>query len=317
VAASLVVVGACGSDPPSGATARAELYALRNGTDVLLGERSGHTTLEATRAPWRTTTPHRLASGTKSFAGVIAIAAVQDGYLTLDEPAADTLTEWRSDPRKSRITVRELLQQSDGLDPTAGLPARDAYRAAIDAPAIHEPGTTFDYGPNHFSAFAALVTRALHRHGVSGDAFDYLRDRILDPIGVHVAGWDRDGVGQPLFAGGSDLAATEWIRFGRLIAQHGSWDHREVLTAALVDQMLTPGPANPHYGLGWWLDPGPEDPTGGPIPGVPADLVMAAGAGDQRLYVVPSRGLVVVRFGEEERFQDRGFLTRLFDPPPG
>jgi len=41
--------------------------------------------------------------------GVVAIATVQDGYLALDDPAADTLTEWRSDLRKSRITVRELL----------------------------------------------------------------------------------------------------------------------------------------------------------------------------------------------------------------
>ena len=82
--------------------------------------------------------------------------------------------------------------------------------------------------------------------------------------------------------------------------------------------MLTPSAANPRYGLGWWLNPGPEpdDHDGrvhpGPIPGAPRDLVMAAGAGDQRLYVIPSRGLVVARFGEEERFEDRAFLTRLF-----
>jgi CubicO group peptidase (beta-lactamase class C family) len=316
--ALLASAAACGGATPSGPTANAAAYAIANGSDVLLVERQGHTTLTATRPPWRVDSPHRLASGTKSFAGVAAIAAVQDGYLTLDEPAADLLGEWRADPAKSRITVRELLNQSSGIDPQGGLPARDVYRAAIASPLLHDPGTIFDYGPDHFNAFAALLQRALRDHGFHGDALAYLRTRVLDPIGVHIAGWDRDGLGQPLFASGSDFSAEQWVRFGRLVAQHGRWGHRRILRATLVDEMLDPSAANPRYGLGWWLDPGPEpdDDDGrvhpGPIPGAPADLVMAAGAGDQRLYVIPSRGLVVVRFGEEERFQDRAFLTRLF-----
>jgi CubicO group peptidase (beta-lactamase class C family) len=38
---------------------------------------------------------HELASGTKSFSGILAAAMVQDGLLSLDESCADTLTEWR------------------------------------------------------------------------------------------------------------------------------------------------------------------------------------------------------------------------------
>jgi len=57
-----------------------------------------------------------LASGTKSFSGVIAAAAVQDGLLSLDERAADTLTEWRDDPRKADITIRQLLSLTSGVE---------------------------------------------------------------------------------------------------------------------------------------------------------------------------------------------------------
>ena len=56
-----------------------------------------------------------LASGTKSFTGVMAAAAVQDGLLHLDERAADTLREWRGDPLKRRITIHQLLSLESGL----------------------------------------------------------------------------------------------------------------------------------------------------------------------------------------------------------
>jgi CubicO group peptidase (beta-lactamase class C family) len=66
---------------------------------------------------WSRNLPHPLASGSKSFVGVLAMMAVEDGLLSLDEKAADTLTEWKDDPRKSRITVRQLLNLSSGLSP--------------------------------------------------------------------------------------------------------------------------------------------------------------------------------------------------------
>jgi CubicO group peptidase (beta-lactamase class C family) len=246
------------------------------------------------------------------LAGALGVAAAGAGLLALDEPVSDTITEWRSDPAKARITVRELLNQSSGIDPSAGLPADDVYRSAIAAPLVHEPGTTFEYGPNHFNVFAAFVQRKMRAAGLRGDPFDYLQSHVFRPIGLRVDGWDRDAAGQPLFATGADLTAHEWAKFGRLVAQRGRWHGRVVLAPALVDQMLAPSPANSRYGLGWWRDPGPELEDYAPIPGVPADLVMAAGAGDQRLFIIPSQGLVIVRFGENEDFEDREFLRCLF-----
>src|SRR5437867_5087405 len=55
-------------------------------------------------------------SGTKSFWGIAALVAVGEGLFRLDDRVSDTITEWRSDPRKSQITVRQLLSATDGID---------------------------------------------------------------------------------------------------------------------------------------------------------------------------------------------------------
>src|SRR5437588_551222 len=55
-------------------------------------------------------------SGTKSFWGMAALCAVRDGLIKLDQPVAETISEWKNDPRKSQITIRQLLNFTDGID---------------------------------------------------------------------------------------------------------------------------------------------------------------------------------------------------------
>jgi len=55
-----------------------------------------------------------LASGTKSFNGIVAAAAITDGLITFDDLASTYLPEWKTDARKSRITLRQMLNQTDG-----------------------------------------------------------------------------------------------------------------------------------------------------------------------------------------------------------
>ena len=58
-----------------------------------------------------------LASGSKSLVGVAGVAAVQDGLIRLDDAASESITEWKDDPTKSRITYRQLLTLTSGLTP--------------------------------------------------------------------------------------------------------------------------------------------------------------------------------------------------------
>src|SRR6476661_8813619 len=54
-------------------------------------------------------TPQRIYSGTKAFWNLAALAAMEDGLLSLDELVANTISSWRNDPRKSQVTIRQLL----------------------------------------------------------------------------------------------------------------------------------------------------------------------------------------------------------------
>ncbi|MEZ5892925.1 MAG: serine hydrolase [Parvularculaceae bacterium] len=253
---------------------------------------------------------YELASGTKSFSGVIAAAAVKDGLLSLDEFAADTLTEWKSDPQKSKITIRHLLSLTSGVE-GGGLFRPPSYAEAIAKPMEHAPGSYFEYGPVNFQIFGEVMRRKLQNYegGRYGDAIDYLQARILDPLDIHPAQWNENG-GYPTLPSGADLTAREWGRFGEFVRLGGKWKGKQLVDAATLAQNFSGSTVNAAYGLTWWLNETPSEevlkasrtmtvasdlfthPRRGELPD---DLFMAAGAGGQRLYIIPSKKLVVVR----------------------
>ncbi|MDX2237361.1 MAG: serine hydrolase domain-containing protein [Hyphomonadaceae bacterium] len=239
-----------------------------------------------------------LASGTKSFTGIIAAAAVQDRLLRLDERAAETLAEWRNDPRKSRVTIRQLLSLDSGVAP-GGIGRAPPYADAVALPAVAEPGARFSYGPGPFQIFGEIMRRKLVAARLDGDPLAYLRRRVLDPIGAAPTGWRRGPDQMPLLPQGAQFTARAWARFGRWVLRGG--DGR--VDAAALAANFAPSGANPGYGMSWWLlrpgliTPGPRQimtiaPEGYAALG---DVRMAAGAGDQRLYLMPERDLVVAR----------------------
>ncbi|WP_027881944.1 serine hydrolase domain-containing protein [Meiothermus rufus] len=270
---------------------------------------------------------HELASGTKSFWGVLAVAAQQDGLLTLDEPLAQTLEEWRADPWRSQISLRQLLNLTSGI-PGGRLARPPTYAEAIKTPAEAPPGTRFSYGPIPFQVFGEVLRRKL-----GGDPLEYLQRRIFRPIGLEYAFWRRGPDGLPHLPSGAFLTAQNWALFGELVRRGGLWRGQRVVEAGLLEACFVPSGVNPLYGLTWWLarpiDPAQRralGPTGRALdplastPGLPDDLVLAAGAGDQRLYVSRKLGLVVVRqaegiadalLGQRSGFSDAVFLRLL------
>jgi len=259
---------------------------------------------------------HFLASGTKSFSGVMLAAAIEDKLIkSFDEKVSDTITEWKNDKRKANITLRQLLSLTSGID--AGQIGRvPEYKDAINSPVSFDAGTRFEYGPVPFQIFGEVMKRKLapQKEGV----MDYLKRRILDPIGLKVAFW-RAPNGNPLLPQGANLTAREWAKFGLFLKNGGKWNGKQIVAKKLLDELVIGSKSNPAYGITFWLNKDGFNPRGQEqsmriekTEGSDlADLYMAAGAGNQRLYVIPSKDLVVVRFGNFGEYDDREFLGRL------
>jgi len=239
-----------------------------------------------------------LASGTKSFTGVMAALASADGMLDIDEPAAKTLTEWKNDAR-NKITIRHLLTLTVGLQGAGEVARPPAYLDAVKAKAALEPGAKFVYGPTNFQCFGEIMTRKLRAAGKSEDPVVWLQGRLFDGLGVRPTDWKRGADGNPFLPQGAHFNARDWAKFGQWVMDGAKGADPKVY-AALFESTQ----ANPGYGLSWWLlrpgliGPSPRSGIDGDAIGAAAtgeDIVMAAGAGDQRLYLLRKRGLVIAR----------------------
>lgn len=265
--------------------------------------------------------PWMLASGTKSFSGVMLAAAVEDKLIkNFDEKVSDTITEWKSDPKKSQITIRQLLTLTSGVD-SGQIGRVPTYAEAITKTLEADPETRFEYGPVPFQIFGEIMTRKLKPR--KEDVMSYLKRRILDPIGLKVGNWRIEN-DQPLLPQGASLTAREWVKFGLFLKNGGKWNGKQLVKKALLDELVIGSKANPAYGITFWLNKKGTDPRGRPMGGGAVDEIgrngiadglpdvyMAAGAANQRLYILPSLDMVVVRQGRLDRWDDAEFMRRL------
>ena len=265
-------------------------------------------------------------SGTKSFWGIAALAGARDGLFKLDELVSDTITEWKSDPLKSQITIRQLLSQTDGIEGASRLhrpSIRDRNAMAIRLPVLAKPGSAFIYGPSHLQIFSEVLRRKLNGRATT----DYMESRVLNRLGLGRLNYKKDARGNPLLASGFELTAREWARLGELVLGRGNYHGRQVVPADLVRAAFSGSQANPSYGLTFWLN---QEASSGreadmermlDLPSqsaqwtdvcickdAPADMVVALGSGYQRLFIIPSLSATIVRQGSNAKFSDAHFL---------
>jgi CubicO group peptidase (beta-lactamase class C family) len=274
-------------------------YAERHVLHGLAIEVAGAIVLERYANGYDADKPHALYSGTKSFWGVTAAAAHDNGLLDLDETVAQTVPEWAADARHARVTLRDLLALTSGIGFGGLGSAVPTYDKALATQIKDEPGERFTYGGIPLQVFGAVLARKLAPRGLTPHA--YLRERLLDPIGLNVGAWRslKDGT-QPLPTGAS-LTAREWLKFGRFVLDGGRWNGKSLVRETSLAACFIGSTANPRYGLGWWLHP----------IDVPAGIAHASGSGGQALYLIPSERAIVVKFGQSTSYKHDAFLKRL------
>lgn len=246
-------------------------------------------------------------SDTKSVVNALIGILVRDGKLAVDQPAP--VPAWpEGDPRHA-ITIDQLLRMTSGLalketdtgfDPLTQMLYRERDMAgfAESAPLEAAPGTQWSYTGGN-----TLILSRIIRDAVGGSAADVLRfarRELFEPLGMRQVTLEFDATGTPIGSTYMYAPAREWARFGLLYLNDGVAAGRRILPEGWVKYTITPT-LDGGYGAGFWTNlvdgimPGEDAPWG--LEGAPRDTFFARGFMGQIVAVVPSRELVVARFG--------------------
>jgi CubicO group peptidase (beta-lactamase class C family) len=237
-----------------------------------------------------------VASAQKSLVAFLAGVAEGRGKLDLSAPVDRYLGPgWSKADRsaESAITVRHLMTMTSGLNDSLVYlqPAGDVWR----------------YNTGAYSRMIGVLEKAQ-----GTDIQTFTHDALTAPTGMTDSRW----LPRPWSAGNDaanaiGLATTgrDLARFGLLILADGKWAGNDLVrNPNYLRRMITPSQdLNPSYGLLWWLNGqlrfqsagATASKPGSLIPAAPRDLVAALGALDRKCYIVPSRGLVVTRLGDQ------------------
>lgn len=244
----------------------------------------------------------------KSITSALVGILVKEGRLDIKKPSL--VPEWQTDhdPRK-KITLDQMLRMSSGLtfeetyaplyDATDMLYGSYDFAAyAASKPLETSPDGKWNYSSGTANIVARIVRQALEEEGPY--YYRFIREKLFDKIGMTSAFVEPDSSGT--FVGSSYGFATprDWAKFGLLYLKDGVWKGERILPEGWVDYTTTPTPLSPRgeYGAMFWLNAGAKgNPADRRWPDAPTDAFGALGFQEQKMIVIPSKNLVLVRFG--------------------
>ena len=243
-------------------------------------------------------------SMSKSFTGAMVGILVNQHKLSVDQPAP--VASW-TNSGKSNITIKNLLQQTTGLDFTENYTRPSsvtkmlfrqgdmaAYTASL--PLKYRPGTVFNYSSGNSNILSKLIRQVVGEKNYV--AFPY--SELFYKINAYSFLLEPDASGTYIGSSYSYATARDFARFGLLYYNNGIWNGEQILPASWVRESVQPSIADKrkHYGYQFWLNGYDEnDSTKRWYPDVPADMFFCDGYGGQDVYIIPSEKLIVVRLG--------------------
>ncbi len=270
---------------------------LVNGRIVMEEYFDGHTSTSSW--PWN--------SAGKTLVTTTTGIAQQEGMLTINNKVSNYLgTGWTSEPigKENLITSRHLLTMTSGINDESDFVIKANLTYLQDA------GVRWSYH-NVFQKLMDVVAAAS-----SQDFETYFNARLKSKIGMEGA-WDN-GVIFKIYNSNTRSMA----RFGLLALNKGKWVNDQIINETFFNESISTSQSiNPAYGYLWWLNgktsymvPGGQTVYPGLlVPSAPADMYAAMGADDQRIYVIPSKNMVVIRMGDASDPANPNFALSGFD----
>lgn len=234
------------------------------------------------------------ASAGKTLTATMTGIAQQEGLLNINNKVSDYIgTGWTSMPlvKENLITNKHLLSMNSGIEDIAIGDAVDPASLTYKA----DVGTRWAYH-NVYVKLQDVIAKA------SGQTWpNYFNTKLRDKIGMS-GSWIQIDNNSVYWSTTRSMA-----RFGLLMLNKGKWENTTILNETYFNEATnTSQNINLGYGYLLWLNGKasyhlPQSQlqfNGSIIPSGPNDMFMALGKNDQKIYVVPSKKMVVIRMGD-------------------
>jgi CubicO group peptidase (beta-lactamase class C family) len=271
---------------------------------------NGELILDAAFYPYDGSTPHEVASVTKSMTTTLIGIAIDQGKLAIDDPVLAFFPDRQianRDARKEAMTVGDLASMTSGLaceaepdEPTlAAMVASDDFvQFTLDLPMVAEPGTTFSYCSPATHLLSAILTEAT---GMTEQEF--AQEFLFEPLGFGTVYWPVDPQGYSHGWGDVLVYPADAVKLGQLWVNNGMWNGQQVVSPewveAAVSIQASTGDEETDYGYGWWVER--ESEVGGEF--------AAMGRGGQSVTVFPALGIVIGITGSGGEYDDNEVIN--------
>lgn len=254
-------------------------------------------------------------SMTKSLTATYFGILQKQGKLNINQ--SHLYPEWKNDGRKN-ITINDLLHMNSGLeweedytkisDVTKMLfLAKDMTQIQVDKPQIGKPNQSWNYSSGTSNLLSGILRKQFKTHQ---EYLDFWYSSLIDKIGMHSMLVETDMAGNFIGSSYAWATARDWAKFGLLYLNKGNWNGEQIFDESWAKYVATPtNTSNGIYGGHFWLN------AKGQMPDVPKDTYSCNGYQGQRVYIIPSKDLVIVRMGLKEgpEFDFNGFLKGILE----
>jgi CubicO group peptidase (beta-lactamase class C family) len=246
-------------------------------------------------------------SAGKTLVATTVGIAQQENLININNKASQYLgTGWTSEPlaKENLINPKHLLTMTSGLNDANNLVTTSNLTYLADA------GTRWSYH-NVFQKLMDVVAQACNQEFET-----YFNSRLKTKIGMD-GFWNNGFIFKIYHSNTRSMA-----RFGLLALNKGKWNNEQIINETYFNESISSSQnINPSYGYLWWLNgkskymiPGFQTVyQGALVSNAPADMYAAMGANDQRIYVIPSKKMVIIRMGDAADPANRSFAVSGFD----
>ncbi len=250
-------------------------------------------------------------SMTKSITATYFGILQKQGKFDINKPAP--INEWQKD-RRAIITTNDLLHMNSGLDwdenyntisdaSTMLFLDVDMTKSQVVKKASFPPNLHWNYSSGTTNLLSGVLRKQFKTHQ---EYLDFWYKSLIDKIGMSSMVIETDMSGNYIGSSYGWATARDWAKFGTLYLNKGQWNGEQLFDESWIKYVTTPTQgSNRNYGGHFWLN------AGGYYKDAPTDMYSCNGYRGQRVFIIPSLDMVVVRLGTSENFDFNSFLKEI------